>query len=171
VFAAGLGLLAVPTAGGWFGDVLGVDAAEVSVADLLLGGALAVAAFAATVLVARGRPSVVAAVERSPLGSWAGLGALLSPRPALAVARALAAVDDRVIDRAVLGVARAVVGLAVVTSRADSGLVDGAVRATARGFRRAGSAARRPQTGLLHQYYVQATAGLGVLLVLLLAVR
>ena len=41
----------------------------------------------------------------------------------------------------------------------------------ARAFRHAGGAARRPQTGLLHQYYAQAVVGLGFLLVLLLVVR
>ena len=50
-------------------------------------------------------------------------------------------------------------------------MVDGAVRATAGSLRRAGAAARRPQTGLLHQYYAQATLGLAALLVVLLVVR
>ncbi len=49
--------------------------------------------------------------------------------------------------------------------------VDGAVRGLARATRRAGAAARRPQTGLLHQYYAQAVAGLALLFALLLLVR
>ncbi|WP_324277009.1 hypothetical protein [Blastococcus brunescens] len=150
-----------------------------------------------TVAVIRTRPAVMEQLSRSPLASWAGLGRLLSPRPAMAVARALAVIDDKLIDRAVMGMAvsarrlagmasraddsvldGAVTGVASATrrtaagsARIDTGVVDGLVRGTARAFRRAGSAARRPQTGLLHQYYAQAVVGLGVLLVLLLVVR
>jgi hypothetical protein len=75
------------------------------------------------------------------------------------------------VDRAVEGVASATRRTAAGAARLDGGVVDGAVRATARVLRRAGAAARRPQTGLLHQYYAQAAAGLGLLLVLLLVVR
>ena len=138
---------------------------------LLLGGALAVAALVLSVVVVRAWPGAVQALERGPLGSWTGLRRLLSPAPAMAVARAAAAVDDRVIDGAVRGVARVVLRAAAAFARADTGVIDGAVRGTARAFRRAGAAARRPQTGLLHQYYVQAVAGVGVLLAFLLIVR
>jgi NADH-quinone oxidoreductase subunit L len=197
-FAAGLGVLALPAVAE---DLEAVLAAEGEPSpgpgELLFSGALAFVVFGLTVAAVRARPAVVEQLFRSPLGSWAGLGRLLSPRPALALARALASVDDRVIDRAVMGVAdggrrlaglasraddgvldRAVWGLAAATrrtadesARIDAGFLDGAVRATARAFRRAGSAARRPQTGLLHQYYAQAVAGLGFLLVLLLVAR
>jgi hypothetical protein len=152
--------------------VLGVeDGGAPEPLELLVGGSLALLALGATLAVVRTRPATLRALERSPLGSWAGLGHLLSPRPALAVARALATVDDRVIDRAVLATAGGVRRLAARLSGADGRIVDGAVRGVARAFRRAGAAARRPQTGLLHQYYAQAATGLGVLLVLLLAVR
>lgn len=165
--------------------------------ELLLSGALALVALGLTVAVVRARPAVMEQLSRGPLASWAGLGRLLSPRPAMAVARVLATVDDRVLDRAVMGVAvgarriasmasraddgvldSAVSGVASATrrtaagsARIDTGVVDGAVRAMATAFRHAGSAARRPQTGLLHQYYAQAVVGLGFLLVLLLVVR
>ncbi|MGY2084320.1 proton-conducting transporter transmembrane domain-containing protein [Blastococcus sp. SYSU DS0539] len=198
VFAAGLGVLALPSVAEALKTVLDAEGeASPGLGDLLLSGALAVVALALTVMVSQARPALGRAVERSPLSSWAGLGHLLSPRPALAVARVLAAVEDRGIDRAVHaagstaqqvarlaaraddgGIDRAVTAVAAGTrwtaaasARIDAGLVDGAVRATARAFRRAGSAARRPQTGLLHQYYAQAAAGLGFLLVLLLVVR
>lgn len=171
IAAAGLGALAVPAVSGALAGVLGVEAQPVDPGGLLLGGVLAVAALAGSVAVIRSWPGVVRALERGPLGSWAGLRRLLSPAPAMALARAAAAVDDRVVDGAVRGVARVVTRAAAALARADTGAVDGAVRGTARAFRRAGAAARRPQTGLLHQYYVQAVAGVGALLALLLIVR
>ncbi|MBJ7450914.1 MAG: NADH-quinone oxidoreductase subunit L [Blastococcus sp.] len=171
IAAASLGALAVPAVAGALEDMLGVEAQPVDVGGLLLGGILAVAALALAVAVIRARPGAVRALERGPLGSWAGLRRLLSPAPAMALARAAATVDDRVIDGAVRGVARIVTGAADACARADTGVIDGAVRSTARAFRRAGAAARRPQTGLLHQYYVQAVAGIGVLLAFLLLVR
>ncbi|SOC50142.1 NADH:ubiquinone oxidoreductase subunit 5 (chain L)/Multisubunit Na+/H+ antiporter, MnhA subunit [Blastococcus aggregatus] len=198
VFAAGLGLLALPAVAEELKAVLDAQGETSPVlGELLLSGALALGVLGLTVAAVRARPAVVEWLARSLLGSWAGLGRLLSPRPALALARVLATVDDRVLDRAVMGVAasgrrlaglsakaddaildRAVSGVVTATrrtadssARIDNGLVDGAVRATARMFRRAGDAARRPQTGLLHQYYAQAVVGLGVLLVLLLVVR
>lgn len=198
VFAAGLGVLGLPTVAEELKAVLRAEGEpSPGTGELLLSGALALGVLGLTVVAVRARPDLVARLTGGPLGAWAGLGRLLSPRPAMAVARALAAVDDRVVDRAVLGVAaggrrlaalaaraddgvldRAVSGVAVATrrtgdgsARIDAGLVDGAVRAVGRAFGRAGSAARRPQTGLLHQYYAQAVVGLGLLLVLLLVVR
>ncbi|TFV79372.1 NADH-quinone oxidoreductase subunit L [Blastococcus sp. CT_GayMR19] len=171
IAAAGLGALAVPAVAGALEDVLGVEAQPVDLGGLLLGGVLAVAALVVSVVVVRARPGVVRALERGPLGTWVGLRRLLSPAPAMAVARVAAALDDRAIDGAVRGVARAVTRAAAASARADTGVIDGAVRGTARACRRAGAAARRPQTGLLHQYYVQAVAGVGVLLAFLLIVR
>ena len=198
VFAAGLGVLALPAVAEAFEAVLAAGAEpSPGLGELVLSGALALLVLGLTIAAVRARPGVVERLFRSPLGSWAGLGRLLSPRPALALARALAGVDDRVIDRAVMGIAagggrlarlasraddgvldRTVRGAAAATrrtadgsARIDAGFVDGAVRATARAFSRAGSTARRPQTGLLHQYYAQAVVGLGFLLVLLLVVR
>ncbi|RFU21742.1 proton-conducting transporter transmembrane domain-containing protein [Geodermatophilus marinus] len=196
--AAGLGVLALPAVAEALRRLLGAEGEPAPTGGaLVLSGALAVAALAGTVLVVRVRPGLVRAAERGPLHRWAGLGRLLTPRPGLALARALAVADDRgldravhaaaggvrrlaaavaraddgVLDRAVTGVARATRRAADGSARADGGLVDGAVRATARAVRRAGTAARRPQTGLLHQYYAQAAAGLGVLLLLLLVAR
>ena len=172
VFAAGLGALALPPVTEAWAAVLAVEGGSApEAADLLLGGMLSLLVLGGTLAVVRTRPAAARALEAGPLGSWVGLGRLLSPRPALALARALARVDDRVIDRAVMATADGARRVAAALSGADGRLVDGAVRNTAQAFRRAGAAARRPQTGLLHQYYVQATAGLGLLLVLLLVVR
>jgi NADH:ubiquinone oxidoreductase subunit 5 (subunit L)/multisubunit Na+/H+ antiporter MnhA subunit len=170
--AVGLAALVLPPVGRALGDLVGAPAeTAAAIQELLLAGVLAVIALGVTVAVERRRPGLVAALQRSPLGSWAGLGRLLSPRPALALARALATADDRGIDHAVWGVAAAAQRLATLLSRADVRIVDGAVLAVASALRRVGAAARRPQTGLLHQYYAQTVAGLGVLLVLLLVVR
>lgn len=172
VFAAGLGVLAVPAAAEPLKALLGVEAEpSPTVGELVLSGGLAAVALTGTVALLHRRPEVAGALERSPLAAWAGLGRLLSPRPAMALARVLATLDDRVVDRAVEGVASAARRTAAAAARIDGSVVDGAVRATAEALRRAGAAARRPQTGLLHQYYAQAVAGLAVLLVLLLVVR
>nr|WP_246214601.1 proton-conducting transporter membrane subunit [Modestobacter muralis] len=172
VFAAGLGALALPPVADSLSAVLlSQEGSAPALSELLLGGLLALVAFGATLVVIRTRPAVLPVLERSALGSWAGLGHLLSARPALSLARALERVDDQVIDRVVMGTATAVRSGAAQLAGADGRVVDGAVRGVAGAFRRAGALARRPQTGLLHQYYVQAAAGLGVLLALLLAVR
>ncbi|MCA0143803.1 NADH-quinone oxidoreductase subunit L [Blastococcus sp. LR1] len=172
VVAAGLGVLALPVVAEPVKRFLAAEGEpSPGAAEFLLSGSLAVLGLAVTVVLARVRPGLFGALQRGPLGAWVGLGRLLSPRPALAVARALAIVDDKVVDGAVRSVATAARRVAGALSRADRDVVDGAVRAVARGARRAGAAARRPQTGLLHQYYAQAAAGLALLFALLLLVR
>lgn len=119
---------------------------------------------------------------------------LLVVRPTLALARALAAFDDRIIDNTVRQATPAAVRLARAAARVDDRLVDGAVRQATRGglrlartaarvddggvdgvvtavaaeARRLGRAARRPQTGVLHQYYTQLVVALAALALLLL---
>lgn len=118
-------------------------------------------------------------------------------RPTLALAEALARFDDRVLDRTVSGSASAVVGVARRAARFDARVLDEAVEATSRAWFRAaqraahsddrrldgavevvagwvrdlGGLSRRPQTGQLHQYYVQAVAVLAVGVLLLVTVR
>ncbi len=88
---------------------------------------------------------------------------------AVALARLAAGLDGSVLDRGVAATARATIGLSGVAARVDDGVVDGAVRRIADAVRRLGGVLRRPQTGQLHQYYLQALAVLaGVLLVLVL---
>lgn len=166
--AAGLGVLAVPAVADSLKRVLGAEGQPAPTpVQLIASGTLAVVVLALTAW----RPRMVGVAVATPLAHWAGLGRLLSPRPALALARAAADIDDRVLDRAVWAVAAGARRIATVSARVDDDIIDGAVRATAAGTRRAGAAARRPQTGLLHQYYAQAVLGLGALLVLLLVVR
>ncbi|MBT3154982.1 NADH-quinone oxidoreductase subunit L [Streptomyces sp. CHD11] len=118
-------------------------------------------------------------------------------RPVLGLARALAVFDDRVVDGAVRQVARGGLATARIAARVDDAGIDAAVRQTARGglagarlagrldddgidaavdavaagARGLGRAARRPQTGLLHQYYAQAAVGFAVLVLIVLLVR
>jgi hypothetical protein len=92
-------------------------------------------------------------------------------RPVLRLADALAAFDDRVLDRAVEGSARSSVRLAQWTDARVEQLVDGSVEGVAGGARALGRLARRPQTGQLHQYLAQAVAAFTVLAVVLVLVR
>lgn len=92
-------------------------------------------------------------------------------RPVLRLADALAAFDDRVLDRAVEGTARGSVRLAQWTNAQAERLVDGMVEGVAGGARALGRWARQPQTGQLHQYLAQAVAAFTVLAVVLVLVR
>ncbi|WP_278237377.1 proton-conducting transporter membrane subunit [Isoptericola sp. AK164] len=192
--AVGLGGLALPGVRDAVAGVLDVEpGAAPAPSALAISGGLAVLVAAAVLW----RPGLARAAERAPMQGWWSLPALLAaagsaavrlagavdradagldravrsvPTGALAAARGAGTADGG-IDRGVHGVA----GLAVTGARhaavADDRGVDGVVRDVATGAGRAGRAARRPQTGLLHQYYAQVAAGLGALLVLLILVR
>ncbi|OZM84261.1 hypothetical protein CFP66_01800 [Pseudonocardia sp. MH-G8] len=111
---------------------------------------------------------------RGALRSWLGLeraAHVAVVRPVLALARALAAFDDRVLDAAVTAAARGTRSAARALERRGELSVDGAVRAVAAGSRALGRLARRPQTGQVHQYYAQAAAALAVLALLVIVVR
>lgn len=81
-------------------------------------------------------------------------------RPTMALARALARCDDRIIDGAVRGAAAAGQLAARLADLRLEWTLDGAVRGVAGGARWLGAMARRPQTGQLHTYYAQAAVGL-----------
>lgn len=127
-------------------------------------------------------------VARDTIADWLGLpsvGRALVGRPVLRLSAWLARFDDRVVDagiRATAAVARfgsrglsrwgeqladgVVEGLARLTvqgatasSLLDDRGIDGAVEMTARGVGVAGTASRRLQTGLAHQYYVVMAVG------------
>lgn len=170
VLAAGaalLGVLALPPVAGAVRRALG-DASAPSAGPLELAGTAVLALV------------VLAAVWRLRLpeprwaADWLGLewaAHAVIVRPALRLAHALARFDDRVLDRGVTAVAHAGLAVARAAARTDAGGVDAAAEALARGVRRLGSLARRPQTGRLHEYYVQAVAALAVGVALLLVVR
>ncbi len=170
VLAAGaalLGLLALPPVGDSLRGALGESSAPTStVWELLLSAVIAIA--------------VVAAVTRWRLpeprwaSEWLGLESAtekLVVAPVLRLSELLARFDDRVVDGTVEGMSRGSLRIGGVAARIDVHQVDGAVEALARGARRLGRLAQRPQTGQLHQYYVQVVALVGAALLLVLVVR
>ncbi len=166
VGAVVLGLLALPPVGDTLARALGEEPLHPSA---LAMGASAVLALA-----------VLAVVWRRPVPqwrwavSWLGLEQAAHAsvvRPTLALAEALARFDDRVLDRGVEGSAVATVRAAHRAAAFDVRAVDGAVEGLAAQLRRLGRFARRPQTGLLHQYYIQAVVVLAIGLLLLVTVR
>lgn len=157
-FAAALGLLVLP---------LAVEPTP-ALWERVLSAVLALAAAAVAWRLGARLPEPV------PLAGWLGLeraAHALVVRPTLALARALARFDDAVVDGGVTGAARATVSVARLVDRRAELSVDGAVRGIAAGARALGRAARRPQTGQLHQYYAQTAAVLAVLALVLVTVR
>ncbi|MFH9060638.1 NADH-quinone oxidoreductase subunit L [Streptomyces coeruleorubidus] len=141
--------------------------------EFALSGALAVAVSAVVwirgpQLLALPSPITVLASEWLRLETAART---LLVNPVLRLADALAAFDDRVLDRTVEGTARGSVRLAQWTNAQAERLVDGTVEGVAGGARALGRWARRPQTGQLHQYLAQAVAAFIVLAVVLVLVR
>lgn len=142
-----------------------------------------------------GSPARQAAAE-----DWLGLPWLTSRlvvRPVLALSRALARVDDRVVDAGVRGAARvgravsaiaahrvdltvdrvviatalATFAAATASWRADDGIVDRSAEGTARALGVAGHQSRRLQTGLSHHYYVIGAVGVAAIAAVLVAAR
>nr|WP_257911150.1 hypothetical protein [Janibacter limosus] len=74
------------------------------------------------------------------------------------LARSAARVDDHVPDRAVNAVAGSVLMLARSAARVDDHVPDRVVSAIAGRVRRLGHSARAPQTGAIHQYFLQTVA-------------
>ncbi|MGW4859553.1 proton-conducting transporter transmembrane domain-containing protein [Kocuria palustris] len=181
VLAAGatvLGVLALPPVSRTLAEALGGHGA-VSPVELLVSAAIALVVL---LLMLRLR-----APEPGWAAEWLGLEAAAHAvvvRPALGLAHALARFDDRVLDRAVTAAAGAVPVLARAAARFDDRVLDVGVHAAAaagdatgrltariddagvdRGVegiavrvRRLGELARAPQTGAVHQYFLQAVA-------------
>ncbi|MGC1208660.1 MAG: proton-conducting transporter membrane subunit [Ornithinimicrobium sp.] len=144
----------------------GPDAVQPGAIELLASGALAVG-----VLLAVWRWRVP---EPAWARDWLGLenGArVLVVDPTLRLAQALARFDDAVLDRAVDGIGRVTMTVAAQAGRFDDVAVDGAVRGAARSVRRLATLARHPQTGLVHQYYLQSTLVIAAGFLLLMTVR
>ncbi|MFC8662796.1 NADH-quinone oxidoreductase subunit L [Streptomyces sp. NPDC057199] len=120
------------------------------------------------------RPLPLAARAKSGFADWLGLeraAHVLLVAPTMRLARAAAAFDDRVLDRAVEGSASTTLRFARWTNDVVERAVDGTVGAVATGTRALGRWARRPQTGQLHQYLAQAVAAFTVLAVVFVLVR
>jgi NADH-quinone oxidoreductase subunit L len=164
--AAVLGLLALPPIGSAVARALGEEGSHPT--PLELGGS-AVLALAVVGAVARWKLP-----EPRWAAGWLGLEAaatVVVVRPTLRLAQTLASLDDRVIDRAVNATAAAVLRLARSCARFDQRVVDRAVESFASQVRRLGELARSPQTGQLHQYYLQALLVLAAGVILLVMVR
>lgn len=167
VGAAAAGVLALPPAGPALTRALrGTASPPATALELLASAALAVI--------------VVAAVARWWVpelrwaGGWLGLervANLLVVRPTFGLARILARIDDRVLDRAVEATATHSLRAAHRVAHTDIRAVDGAVEAVAGWMRRLGELARRPQTGQLHQYYLAAVVVLAFGVVVLVVAR
>lgn len=162
-----LGVLALPPIAGHLRDVLGEAGASVAGPWHLLGSAvLAVGVLLAALRLRLPQPRWAR--------TWLGLEqAMLAVvlRPSMRLAAVLARFDDRIVDRAVDDGARLLSRGAHRVADADLLGIDGAVEGVARTVRRLGDLARMPQTGQLHQYYVQAVGVLAAGLVLLVLVR
>ncbi len=102
------------------------------------------------------------ALQHGVLGGVAGVRGL---------ARGVAALDDAGVAGAVDRVAADTTRAAAGSTRLDDAGPGAAVRAVTRGARGLGVLARRPQTGLTHQYYVQVAVVLAAALLLVLVVR
>lgn len=89
----------------------------------------------------------------------------------LSLSRVFSRFDDDILDRAVDATAAATMTSAAAAARADHRDVDGVVERTAALMRRLGELARKPQTGLLHQYYMSAVVIVVLAVLLLIAVR
>lgn len=183
------GLLALPPLGAIVARAVG-QPGKFQVSPLELGISAVIALVVVLAVVRHGVPEPRWALH------WLGLESaarVLLLRPTLRCAEALARFDDRVLDRAPAGLARMVLSLsrrvgifddrvldrgvdlvsagtlraAGRAGRADDRWLDGAVEALAAGMRRLGQFARRPQTGQLYQYYLQAVVVLLVGVVVL----
>ncbi|MBC9729218.1 proton-conducting transporter membrane subunit [Streptomyces sp. TRM68367] len=171
--AATLGMLALPGPAAWLRDVVGAPG-EPSPKPWEVALSAGVALGAAAAVWWWPRP------VRAPARAWRWADGWLYleraahagvVRPVLGLARALAAFDDRVVDGAVRQAAHGALAAARLAGRVDDGGLDALVRSVAMGARRLGEWARRPQTGLLHQYYAQAAVAFAVLTLIVLLVR
>ncbi|PRW64069.1 hypothetical protein CEP50_07670, partial [Actinopolyspora mortivallis] len=172
--AAVLGVLTLPWTAERLSHVIGVSAPAVPApAEGAVSAALAVVT-AGVVWWWGWSPPLVPARIRSGLRRWGVFGTPLARLPVRAVAAlatALATFDDRVLDRGVHAMARAGTRSARVLERAVERPLNGGVETLSALVGGLGRAARRAQTGLLHQYYAQAVVALLVLALLLLVVR
>jgi len=186
-----LGFLWLPGVGALAARLTGGRLAGGTTLELLASlGPIAAAAVVCRLLWRRGVLLTLglAAAIRDPAAAWLGIPAAarrLVVDPGLAVARTLAAADDRVIDAGVraaariggvasralawwgergvdgivAGLARATAAAARASGVADDRGVDAAVEGVARQVGVVGRQSRRLQTGLAHHYYVIVAVG------------
>lgn len=166
-----LGVLGLPAVFTALHDLLGGAAPQPAVGELAVSAVLAVSVVLATVVAMRNRtdalgwPPVIVDWLRLEVAAHR-----LVVRPVEVLARRCAQLDDTVLDRAVEGTGRAAVRLAARSARIDDGTLDEGVGRLATGVRRLGDVVRRPQTGRLHEYYLQALTALAVVVLVLVLV-
>ncbi len=173
VGAVVLGVLALPPLAGRVGRLVGASVREPGAVELLVSALVAAAAFAVTLVLTRRRADAGRAWPEA-LVDWLFLERITHAgvvNPVVRLADLLARVDDTVLDRGVSGAARSTVRLARSSARADDVVIDGGVRGLAAGTRSMGRFLQRPQTGQLHQYYLQALLVLGLAVLVLVIVR
>lgn len=169
-FAAGAlvaGALALPPLASHVEDLVGDSDRGISASGLVISAIVSLVLAAATAVVMRRPP---AAAWPAVLTNWLHLEPAAHrwvAAPTQDLARRLAHVDDTVLDRGVETTAGVAARLARGFAHLDDDVVDRAAERTAVGLRRLGSLARRPQTGQLHQYYLQALSALVLVLVVL----
>lgn len=167
-----LGVQALPVVERRYSEAFGGVSVVPSLGELALSGSLA-SAVVLLLLVGRRRDLHLPSRLSRPLQDWLGLEALahrIVVRPTMALARTAARVDDDVIDGVAEGAATLARRTASRGDTADARVVDGSVMALVAGARGLGRLARRPQTGQLYQYYVQAAVSLAVLVVVVVVV-
>ena len=170
--AVSLELLALPPVGDHVRRLVGdTTSATATLAEMAVSAVVAVAALVVTLALVRRswRPGVPTGALERWLDLEAAAGRLVVG-PTLGLARAVAAADDRVLDRTVGLVAAGCLRAGRAVRALDGRGVDGAVRAVAGGVRRAGNAVPATQSGQLHHYYLQAMAVLGVVVIVLVTV-
>ncbi len=169
-----LGVLALPPLAGSLRDLVGSQTPAPGAVELVVSAVVAGVALAATLLLARRAEVAHRAGWPSVLTDWLFLERAthrVVVRPVLRLSGLLARVDDAVLDRGVGATVRWTVKLAGASARADDDGVDAVVRRVASGARTLGRVVQRPQTGQLHQYYLQALLVLGLAVLVLVIVR
>ncbi len=167
-----LGALALPLLRPRVHELVGGAATEPSPLELVTSALVAVVVVVATVVAMRARSRRLTLPR--VLTHWLFLERLAHRavvRPVEGLAHRLAHLDDAVLDRGVETAAGGAVRLGRAAALLDDRVLDGGVAAVASGVRRLGGLAWRPQTGQLHQYYLQALAVLAVLVLVLVLVR
>ncbi|MGB6003190.1 MAG: NADH-quinone oxidoreductase subunit L, partial [Ornithinimicrobium sp.] len=165
--AAVLGVLALGPWGEAIGSALnGPEYQSAGLSELLISAVLAAVVVLA---VWRWTPP-----EPGWARGWLGLETaahVVVVAPTLRLADGLARFDDRVLSHGVDELSAATMRTAYQAGRLDDRRVDGTVRWVSAQVRRLGVLARRPQTGQLHQYYLQAVVLVAAGFLLLLTVR
>jgi len=168
--AALLGTLALPAVSERLKAMLGEAGTATPSVFEFAGSALLALTMLAVVAIRlrRGLPQPAWAVN------WLGLEKaihIVIVRPTLVLSEALARFDDDILDRGLHRTARAGVVTSSRAARVDERGVDGAVEGLASQLRGLGTLARRPQTGKIHQYYVQISISLAAVFALIVLVR